>query len=111
MYGRYGPDELNNVLLVLGVVLALLGILLSAPVITVLSYLPLGLCIFRMFSRKTNRRRLENQRFLTFLGRLRDRECRYYSCPRCHQKVRVPRGRGKIRIRCPKCGNEFIKRT
>ncbi len=111
MYGRYGPDQLNNALLILGASMAVIGMLFSLPVLTVLSYLPLGLCIFRMFSRNANRRRLENQRFMQLLNRLRDRDSRYYSCPRCHQTVRVPRGRGKINIHCPKCGNQFVKKT
>ena len=111
MYGRYGPDQLNNVMLILGVALAVIGMLFSLPLLTVLSYVPLGFCLYRMFSRNANRRRLENQRFMQLLNRLRDRESRYYSCPRCHQTVRVPRGRGKINIHCPKCGNQFIKKT
>ena len=73
MYGRYGPDQLNNALLILGASMAVIGMLFSLPVLTVLSYLPLGLCIFRMFSRNANRRRLENQRFMQLLNRLRDR--------------------------------------
>ena len=111
MYGRYGPDQLNNVMLILGVALAVIGMLFSLPLLTVLSYVPLGFCLYRMFSRNANRRRLENQRFMQLLNRLRDRESRYYSCPRCHQTVRVPRGRGIINIHCPKCGNQFIKKT
>ena len=35
----------------------------------------------------------------------------YYNCPKCRAELRVPRGKGKIKIRCPKCGEEFIKRT
>ena len=111
MYGRYGPDQLNNALLILGVALAVVGMLFSLPVLTVLSYLPLGYCRYRRFSRNVNRRRLENQKYMQQLNRLRDRNSRYYSCPRCHQTVRVPRGRGKINIHCPKCGNQFVKKT
>ena len=102
MYGRYGPDQLNTALLILGAVLSVVGMLLSAPFLTVL---------FRMFSRNVNRRRLENQKFLQFFARLRDRENRYFACPRCHQLVRVPRGKGKINIHCPKCGHQFVKKT
>ena len=111
MYGRYGPDQLNNTLLLVGVGLAIIGMLFSVPLLTVLSYFPLGYCLYRMFSRNENRRRLENQRYLQMINRLRDRESRYFSCPRCHQTVRVPRGRGKINIHCPKCGNQFVKKT
>ncbi len=110
MYGRYGPDQLNTALLVAGILLTLLS-MFGAPYLTPLSYIPLGFLIFRMFSRNINRRRLENQKFLQFFTRLKDRENRYFSCPNCHQTVRVPRGRGKINIHCPKCGNQFVKKT
>ena len=33
----------------------------------------------------------------------------YYRCPQCRQKLRVPRGRGRIQISCPRCGTQFIK--
>lgn len=111
MYGRYGPDQLNNALLILGVVLTILGWFSSLPFLPFLCYIPLVLVIYRMFSRNVNRRRKENQKFMQFFARLRDRESRYFSCPRCHQTVRVPRHRGKINIHCPKCGNYFIKKT
>lgn len=111
MYGRYGTDQLNNALLILGVVLTILGWFSSTAFLTVLSYIPLALVIFRMFSRNVNRRRKENQKFLQFFARLKDRDSRYFSCPRCRQTVRVPRHRGKINIHCPKCGNQFIKKT
>jgi len=111
MYGRYGTDQLNNALLILGVVLTILGWFSSTAFLTVLSYIPLALVIFRMFSRDVNRRRKENQKFLQFFNRLKDRDSRYFSCPRCRQTVRVPRHRGKINIHCPKCGNRFIKKT
>jgi len=111
MYGRYGTDQLNNVLLILGIVLTVLGWFSSTAFLTVFSYIPLVLVIYRMFSRDVSRRRKENQKFMQFFNRLQDRESRYFSCPRCHQTVRVPRHRGKINIHCPKCGNQFIKKT
>lgn len=111
MYGRYGTDQLNNALLILGIVLTVLGCFGSLAFLTFLSYIPLALVIYRMFSRDVSRRRKENQKFMQFFNRLQDRESRYFSCPRCHQTVRVPRHRGKINIHCPKCGNQFIKKT
>lgn len=111
MYGRYGTDHLNNVLLITGIVLTVLGWFSSTAFLTFLSYIPLALVIYRMFSRDVNRRRKENQKFMQFFNRLQDRDSRYFSCPRCHQTVRVPRHRGKINIHCPKCGNQFIKKT
>lgn len=111
MYGRYGPDQLNTALLILGAALTVIGWFSTLPILTFLSYIPLTLVIVRMFSRNVSRRRKENQKFLQFFSRLKDRDSRYFSCPNCGQTVRVPRGRGKINIRCPKCGNQFIKKT
>ena len=111
MYGRYGTDKLNMALLILGVVLTLLGSITNLYALGVLAYLPLIAVLYRMFSRNITRRQRENQRFNQFFIRIKDRNSRYFSCPRCHQTVRVPRGRGKINIHCPKCGNYFVKKS
>lgn len=111
MMGRYGSDTLNKWLLIFGVVLILLGSLLGNGWLNLLAYVPLGWCIFRMYSRNIQARRKENTAFVNFFAHLKDREHRYYRCPRCRQTVRVPAHRGKINIRCPKCSEQFIKKT
>ena len=111
MQGRYGMDKLNWFLLWTSVILALVSLFLPWPLLrlllTVLSYIIMIWIISRCFSRQTYRRYEENTKFL----RLLDRKHRYYSCPRCHQTVRVPRGKGKISITCPKCREKFTKRS
>ena len=67
--------------------------------------------LFRMLSRNTYKRYQENRKYLRFMERLKDKEHRHFDCPRCRQPVRVPRGKGKIAITCPKCGEKFIKKT
>lgn len=111
MYGRYGSDQLGVFLLILGVVLCLLGSFSRLYYLGLLAYVPLIWAIFRMYSRSIEKRRRENRRFLQFFQRLRDRQNRYFSCPRCRQRVRVPRGKGKIVIKCPACGERFTKKT
>ena len=111
MYGRYGSDKLNLVLLVTGLVISLVGTFSGLLILGYLAWIPFFVVLWRMFSRNISQRRRENQQFLAFFSRLTDRENRYFNCPQCRQKVRVPRGKGKISIRCPKCGNKFIKRT
>lgn len=116
MMGRYGSDKLNNLLLIAGVVLILLGSIFGRSVpwmsnLGLVAYLPLGWCIFRMYSRNIAARRRENAAVMGFFSRLKDREHRYYRCPKCRQTVRVPRGRGRINIRCPRCSERFIKTT
>ena len=117
MAGRYGSDQLGRWLLGLAVVLILLGMIGNRTGSTLLAglsllaYVPLIWSIFRMYSRNIEARRRENAALQRFLTRLRDRDHRYYHCPKCRQTVRVPRGRGRINIRCPKCGEQFIKKT
>ena len=76
-----------------------------------LAYVLMGIAIFRTFSRNTYKRYRENRRFLMLIDRVKDRDHKYFDCPRCHQPVRVPRGKGKIAITCPKCKEKFIKKT
>lgn len=115
MIGRYGSDKLNIALLLTGVVLWFLSNFIPFTVVKLLLllayYFLMGLAIFRMLSRNTYKRYQENKKYLQFIDRIKDREHRYYDCPRCRQQVRVPRGKGKISITCPKCKEKFIKKT
>ena len=123
MQGRYGADELSRFLTMAGLILIVVNLFFRS---VLLSYLVLAIliyCYYRMFSRNYSRRYAENQKFLSWRRRLRlnpsgwKREMeqrRYYhiyTCPGCRQKIRVPRGRGRIEIRCPKCGTTFIKKS
>ena len=115
MAGRYGNDKMNMGLLSAGLILCVAAMVIRFPLVdlalTVLSYGLMLWAIFRTFSRNTYKRYQENRRYLRFLEQLKDREHRYYECPRCRQPVRVPRGKGKIAITCPKCKEKFIKKT
>ena len=115
MMGRYGTDRLNMVILSVGLVASLLSVVLRAPVanmvLFVLSYGMMFWAIFRTLSRNTYKRYQENRRFLQLIGRMKDREHRYFDCPKCRQMVRVPRGKGKISITCPRCREKFVKKT
>ena len=115
MTGRYGTDKLNMVILGAGLIACLLSMFIRFPLInlllTLLSYVLMGWAIFRSLSRNVYKRYRENSRYLNFLNRFKDKEHRYFSCPRCRQAVRVPKGKGKIAISCPKCKEKFIKKT
>ena len=122
MYGRYGSDQLSFFLLVLYLVLILLS---GLPHMGVLSWVALAVLawdLFRMFSRRIDRRRAENARFLTLVGPTvrwfkmrrtiwRDKDHRYFKCPNCGQYLRVPRGKGKITVSCRNCGASFEERS
>lgn len=115
MEGRYGSDKLNTAILMVALVLVLVYTFLPFGLVKIIlwiiSYVLMIWAIFRMLSRNTYRRYQENRRFLQIVDGIRDREHRYYNCPTCRQRVRVPRGKGKISITCPKCREKFIKTT
>lgn len=115
MEGRYGNDRLNMAILVTGLVLCLLHLfipnLIVKMVTWLLSYVLMILAVIRCLSRNTYRRYQENRKFLQLVHRFTDRQHRYYDCPKCRQTVRVPRGKGKIAISCPKCGEKFIRKS
>ena len=115
MMGRYGTDKLNTWILGAGVTACLISVLIPVPlvklILTTVSYILLIWSIFRCFSRNTYKRYRENQKYLQFVQKIKDRDHRYFDCPKCRQQVRVPRGKGKIAITCPKCREKFIKKT
>jgi hypothetical protein len=123
MRGRYGNDQLNIAVLILGVILSLISSLVRIEILMLPSYILLGFMIYRAFSRDYLRRSKENSWFLKYwypvenwlLRQKRQlkemKTYKFYRCPECRQKIRVPKGKGKICITCPKCRTEFIKRT
>ena len=127
MAGRNGNDQLNRFLLLAGAASLLLASLLRRNLLGSLLYLLalalLGLTYFRMLSRDLYRRRSENERYLrekeklsARLRILRERwnqrkDYKFFTCPSCKAVMRVPRGRGRIRIVCHKCGNTFTGKS
>jgi hypothetical protein len=128
MYGRYGTDQLSNFLFVLYLVLIVFQMAFRGSIVgTILMFLSYAVVLvyfFRTFSRNIYRRQMENQKFMTawkpvknyfkFLKmRFQERNGvkKIFRCPKCHQTIRVPKGKGRIAITCPKCRFEFIKRT
>lgn len=123
MIGRYGPDQLSIALIFLSLLLSIVLFFFPATVLNYIVYLPFVVFLFRVLSKNIARRREENNKFLKLWNpiaswlskkqyRLKDSKTHcYYKCPSCKQSVRVPKGKGKIRIICPKCKIEFIKKT
>ena len=115
MVGRYGTDKLNMAILCTGLVVCLISPFFDSPqinlLLTAVSYGLMFWALYRSFSRNTYKRYQENRKFLQFFDRLKDREHRYFDCPKCRQMVRVPRGKGKISITCPRCREKFVKKT
>ena len=115
MEGRYGSDKLNSAILGGALVMVILALFIRNPLINLIlhgvSYVLMFWSIFRSLSRNTYKRYQENRAFLKFVDRIRDRDHRYFDCPKCRQTVRVPRGKGKIAITCPRCREKFVKKS
>lgn len=112
MSGRNGVDTLAWFWCILSILLNLVSGLTELSVLALLSNVAMVLALFRVFSRNTTQRYEENLRFTQFFARIKGRKTHcYYRCPGCKTKVRVPRGKGKIKITCPSCRESFIKKT
>lgn len=123
MYGRYGKDQLNTLLLLLALLLTIVQLLWFRSIITtVILYALLILFTYRAYSRKIQARRKENQAYLNFTKPIRrrvkafqknrkDTQYRYFVCPDCSQLVRIPRNRGKVEIICPVCKKHFTRKA
>ncbi len=133
MVGRYGADELNRFLTICGWVLLLAGFVLSSiqrnatqilgSLMVTLSWALLIWSIFRTLSKNTQKRASENYQYFVYKNKVvswwkqrktrwQDRKVhRYFRCPQCRATVRVPKGKGKIRITCPHCKNQFVKKS
>ena len=121
MYGRYGYDQLSFFLVLVSCVLWLLSALPRLRLLYWVGIALLAWSFFRILSRRPDRRRAENARFMALAGPairwvkmrrtiLRDREHRYFRCPNCGQYLRVPRGKGRITVTCRSCGVSFEER-
>ena len=126
MTGRYGVDEFNrflNTTALITLVLSMLSKGLFSLMAWLVAILALVFSYIRMFSRNTYKRRAENNAYLTLrynmtrnLSGVKQRMqqkkyYRFYKCPKCGITTRVPKGKGKIRITCPKCGESFVRKS
>lgn len=123
MQGRYGADSFSRFLLGSALFLLFFSLLVPRSRFNILALALLIYTYFRFFSRNISARQKENLLFLKYKNTLfskfknlksemKQRKTHHiYRCPNCHQKIRVPRGKGKIAIRCPRCNHEFIKKS
>ena len=122
MAGRYGNDLLNFALMLFGCILTFFLSFFDVHYLRYLGLVPYIIAAARMLSKDIAKRQQENLKFLKFISpyqqlaikkvkQFQDKDHRYYQCPSCRKTLRVPKGRGKIKISCPFCNKEFIKKT
>lgn len=123
MAGRYGADQLNMTLVIASLVLSIVGSIAKLGILTLLADVLLIVMFFRMLSKDRYRRAHENQVYLQktygarkaateWANRVKNsKKYRYFVCPKCKKRLRVPRGVGSITITCKGCGNKFDKKA
>lgn len=137
MMGRYGVDQFSRFLNTVSLILLVVSIFVKNDIVLWVAIVIMVYSYFRILSRNTGKRYVENEKFLDIIGRFTGRGgnrynggynqqnaynnrryhqeqkkiYKYFDCPQCRQKVRVPRGKGKICITCPKCRMEFVRRS
>lgn len=123
MEGRHGVDYYSRFLSIVACVLLVLSLLVNSTVLWLLALALLVFSYFRVFSRREARRAEENRRYLAARSRVTSRfyawkqrnsqkkDYRFFACPACKATMRVPRGKGKIQITCPKCGTDFVRKS
>lgn len=123
MQGRAGGDHFSIFLLLFSVVITLIGRIAGISIIEISSYIPLVFSVYRMFSKNIQKRRMENYKFMMkisplykrfhkLLTRLRfSKTHKLMPCTTCKSMLRVPKNKGKIKITCPSCKNQFTRKT
>lgn len=123
MQGRYGADQMGQMLSAVSMVFLIISLFSRNQAWFLLAVIGIVYNYFRMFSKNISKRYAENQKYLKMTAGIRRRLASWksqlaqrkiyhiYRCPDCKQKIRVPRGRGKIEIRCPKCNTRFVKKS
>lgn len=123
MEGRYGGDQLSVAFLLLGILFSFIGRLARIPLLSSIAFVPLLISIFRIFSKDISKRSMENYKFAILISPIYSRYKRsiqaiksrktykHFKCPNCKSKLRLPKGKGRVMITCPRCKERFERRT
>lgn len=126
MYGRYGIDELSKLLSYVALIMLIVSMFLGQTVKSIvfaIAFVILIYTYFRVFSKNFEKRRAENMKYLNRKQHITEwfklrrdmwkqrKEFKFFKCPSCKAVLRVPKGKGQVRIVCKKCGTAFEKKT
>ena len=123
MTGRHGADQLSLALLIAGLALSMLSSILRVGLLYIVGLVGYVLAIFRMFSRNEEKRYAENAKFMSmwhgaisavkqFFNRMKNiRKYKYYKCPQCKARLRLPRKVGEVTVTCGNCHHVFKQKA
>lgn len=123
MAGRYGYDELSRAMSIIALICLLVAMFTGWPLLSTVALILWVWALIRSYSKNFSKRQLERQSYLRLTGRIkgwfgtkkrawseRKTHC-YFKCPNCKKTLRVPKGKGKIKITCPECKTQITKKT
>ncbi len=123
MVGRYGMDELMQAMMIVACVLIVINFFAQSGILSTLSLLLMVLALFRCYSRNHQARRKELDTYLRLMEkpkawwrltnkRYENRKSTlYFKCKGCGAMLNVPKGKGRMRVTCPKCGEVVEKKS
>ena len=121
MKDRYGSDVLNNIIIYFSLGFAIVNLFKKSDILAITSLILFSVAIFRMFSKNKRKRAMEQVKFFNFISPIYSRLLKYaskdrknyiyFKCKNCKQELRIPRGKGKIKVICPHCKYEEIKKS
>lgn len=116
MRGRNGADELGRVTIYGSFILYIISLLSNSQILYFISLAGIIYSTYRLLSKDLYARREENRKFTTWWETTRikmsqRKDYKIFKCKGCGRNIRVPRGKGKIEVTCPMCGNKTIHRT
>ena len=135
MRGRRGWDQFNFFLLIASFAIEILGRIFGQRYVYLFGVALFFYSVYRALSRNIAAREAENQKYLQITNRIKNwryfrqqkkqgtytytqsEQSRngaygstvyaYYYCPSCKQQVRIPAGKGRVTVTCPRCGEKF----
>ncbi|EEI82035.1 MJ0042-type zinc finger domain-containing protein [Anaerococcus tetradius] len=123
MNNRAGIDEYGIFLIWAGIIVSLISFAISSKILSTISLLIVFYALFRVLSTNKYQRLMENRNFKEkFLDPIKselkikkknkkDKTYKYIKCPNCKQELRIPKNKGKIKVKCPKCQHKFDARS
>ena len=129
MSRRCGLDELNDFLVIISILLFVVTLFAHKWIIVLLGIVFMVMFTYRTFSKNIENRTKENEVYMKYLGSvvkrvsyisrsgkmrmktLQDEKYVYFICNGCGQTIRLPKSNSTVSVRCPKCGQTFIKKT
>lgn len=122
MQGRHGNDKLNIFLYVILIILFIIDLFINNSIMYIVELIFFALLMFRFFSKNSYKRYKENEKFINIsapftklfkskIRQIKDKNNKYFKCPKCSATLRVPKNRGKITVTCPVCKHKFDKKT